>query len=132
MKCFRKWACPGSQEGTAAIEYALVLPLLLALIFGIIDTGRVIWTKTMLARAVEAAARCGAVNTNKCLTDTQIKANAVAEAWGLSINTTAFTVTRPACGVRVEATYPFTFTIPLVSSLGKISFNQTACYPLMS
>jgi Flp pilus assembly protein TadG len=132
MRRFRKWACPSLQQGTAAIEYALVLPLLLVLIFGIIDTGRVIWTKTTLARAVEAAARCGAINTNKCLTDAQIKTNAVAEAWGLSINASAFTITRPACGVRVQATYAFTFTIPLGSSLGTIALNQTACYPLMS
>ncbi|HJS61580.1 MAG TPA: TadE family protein [Pseudolabrys sp.] len=129
MRFLRKLASRSCRQGTAAIEYAFVLPLLLALIFGIIDTGRVLWTKTTLARAVEAAARCGAINTTKCLTDAQIKANAVAEAWGLSIDASAFTVTRPVCGVRVQATYAFTFTIPLISSLGTISLDQTACYP---
>ncbi len=45
-----------------AVEYGIILPVLLMLMLGIIDTGRLIWTQTTLDRAVEAAARCGAVN----------------------------------------------------------------------
>ncbi|MGA7974726.1 MAG: TadE/TadG family type IV pilus assembly protein, partial [Pseudolabrys sp.] len=49
------------RRGAVAIEYALILPALLLLVIGIIDTGRVLWTYTTLYRATEAAARCAAI-----------------------------------------------------------------------
>jgi Flp pilus assembly protein TadG len=122
-----------SRRGAAAIEYALVLPLLLLLPLGLIDTGRLLWTYTTLYRAAEAAARCGAVNVTACGTTTQIKSRAVAEAWGLTIASSAFTVSTPSCGLQVRASHPFTFAIPgldTVAPLGTITLSATACYPL--
>ena len=122
-----------SRSGSAAIEYALVLPLLLLLVLGLMDTGRLLWTYTTLYRAVEAAARCGAVNVTACGTTAQIKSRAVAEAWGLTVAPSAFTVSTPSCGLQVRASYPFTFVIPgldTVAPLGTITLSATACYPL--
>jgi len=44
-------------DGTVAIEYALILPVMLLFTLGIMDTGRLLWTYITLTRAVEAAAR---------------------------------------------------------------------------
>jgi len=126
---------PGSDRcGAAAIEYALILPVMLLLILGIMDAGRLLWTYTTLNRASEAAARCAAINTTDCGTATQIKNRAVAEAWGLTINPSVFTVTAPSCGVQVRADYDFTFIVPWFpwfegAPFGTIMLNATACYP---
>jgi Flp pilus assembly protein TadG len=111
-----------------------MLPVMLLCVLGIMDTGRLLWTYTTLYRAAEAAARCAAINTTECGTAGQIKGRAVAEAWGLTVNPSAFTVTTPSCGVQVRAAYDFTFIIPWFpwfggAPLGAVTLNATACYP---
>jgi len=123
------------ERGAAAVEYGLILPVMLLFVFGIIDIGRLMWTYTTLSRATEAAARCGAVDMNNCATVTQIKTRGVNEAWGLTIAPSAFTPTAAACGVHVVGTYSFVFAIPALmgaSPLGTITLNATACYPIMN
>jgi Flp pilus assembly protein TadG len=116
-------------RGTVAVEYALVLSALLIFVFGIMDVGRVLWSRTTLERAVEAAARCAAVNTAICGTAAQIQAYAATQAFGLTIASTAFTPTTATCGTHVTATLPFTFVIPWIATSG-ITLTATACYPL--
>lgn len=118
------------QRGAAAIEYALILPALLLFVVGIIDTGRLIWTYATLSRAAEAAARCAAVNTTECGTEGQIQSYAAAQAWGLTIDAGAFTVTTTDCGIQVTGSYGFRFAIPaFTKDFGTIILNATACYP---
>ena len=128
MRRFQIWRSDSRRRGNVALEYALILPVLLMFILGIVDTGRVLWTSMTLARAVEAAARCGAVNKFKCGTDAQIRNEAVLEAWGLSLSPANFTVIIDSCGKKVQGTYDFTFIIPFVS-LGTRTLTATACYP---
>lgn len=120
------------RRGSVALEYGLIAPLLLALVLGIVDTGRLLWTYTTLYRATEAAARCGAINTTTCATAAQIKAYAVTEAWGLTIDASAFTVVTQSCGLQVRASYAFDSIIPgfdLVAPIGLVTLQATACYP---
>jgi Flp pilus assembly protein TadG len=137
MAQIRKSQEASHTDGTVAIEYALILPVLLLFTLGIMDTGRLLWTYITLTRAAEAAARCGAVNTTTCPAGS-IPAYAVTQAWGLNdVTAAAFTVTTPACGVRVQATYTFQFITPWFPSFGvsapfgapTMTLNATACYP---
>jgi Flp pilus assembly protein TadG len=133
MLSARQLRSESHRRGAAAIEYALILPVMLLFVLGIMDAGRLLWTYTTLYRAAEAAARCAAINTTDCGTAAQIQSHAVAEAWGLTVSPSAFTVTTPSCGVQVRAAYDFTFIIPgldIVVPLGTITLNATACYPL--
>jgi Flp pilus assembly protein TadG len=126
------------RDGTVAIEYGLIMPVLLFLTFGIMETGRFFWTYNTLTRAAEAAARCGAVNnTTLC---SNIPAYAVQQAWGMGgIPAATFTVTYPTCGaqpgVQVQATYPYHLFLPWFNTaqpLGianDITITATACYP---
>lgn len=121
-----------SRRGAAAIEYALLLPVLLLIVLGIIDAGRLLWVYTTLNRAAAAAARCAVVNASECSSEPQIKSRVVAEAWGLGISPAAVAVTTAACGVQVSANYDFAFIIPglgAISPLGTITLRATACYP---
>jgi Flp pilus assembly protein TadG len=52
-----------NQRGAAAVEFALVLPILLLVVFGIINFGIVLAQKSSLANAVRAGARYGTVNS---------------------------------------------------------------------
>jgi len=57
----------------------------------------------------------------------------VAEAWGMTVGPSVFTVTTPSCGLQVRATYNFTSIVPgfdLVAPMGLITLQATACYPL--
>ena len=50
------------QRGTTLVEFALVFPVLIALLFGIIDAGRFIGTRTMLSQAAAAGARASCLD----------------------------------------------------------------------
>lgn len=49
------------RSGSSAAEFALVLPLLLILLFGIIDAGRWIWTYNQAEKATQMGARMAIV-----------------------------------------------------------------------
>lgn len=50
-----------NEKGAAAIEFAVVLPMLLLLIFGMIEFGLLIYNKAMITNASREAARAGVV-----------------------------------------------------------------------
>lgn len=119
---------PG-ERGSVAIEYAIILPVLLVLVIGLIETGRLIWTQTTLDRAVEAAARCAAVDSVQCGTADAVQQYAVGQAYGLQVESSAFTVVSESCGVSVSVTYPFTMLIPWTAS-SQLTLRASACYTL--
>jgi Flp pilus assembly protein TadG len=122
-------------RGAVAVEFGFVFPALLVFVLGVMECGRMYWTYTTLYRATEAAARCGAVNADLCGTSSQIQSYAATQAYGLTIDSTAFTATTPTCGIQVTATLPFTLIIPFISvgvasgSFNIITLSATACYP---
>jgi Flp pilus assembly protein TadG len=57
----RPLAAPRKRErGGLAVEFAFTLPLLIAILFGTIDVGRLVMSQCMLSYAVSAGARSGA------------------------------------------------------------------------
>ncbi len=59
-----------SSRGQALVEFALVLPLFLLLIFGIVDAGRLIFTYNTVANSARDAARVAIVNQSTAGTNT--------------------------------------------------------------
>ena len=53
-----------ARRGAVAIEFALGLPIFLAMVYGVFEFGRVFWTKNTMEYAVEEAARFTMVNPN--------------------------------------------------------------------
>ncbi len=51
----------GKDKGSVAVEFVLVLPVLLLVVFGIIDLGRLLNTKMTLSQAAHEGARAAAV-----------------------------------------------------------------------
>lgn len=66
-----RWRLQG-QEGVQAVEMALVLPIFLTLVFGIIDFGFAIFTKEVMVNASREGARQGIRFVTPMLTDTDI------------------------------------------------------------
>lgn len=64
-----------SQRGVAAVEFALVLPLLLAITFGLIEFGLFMYNQQVLTNAAREGARAGIVQTSgPRLTESNIQA----------------------------------------------------------
>jgi Flp pilus assembly protein TadG len=113
------------RRGTVAIEYAIILPVFLIMLLGIMDISRLLWTYTTLYRASEAAARCAAIKAASCTTFAATKAYAVTAALGLNITASSFSVSNPACGIQVSSSYDFRFIFPQKT----VTLTTTACYP---
>jgi Flp pilus assembly protein TadG len=117
-----------ARHGTTAVEFALLAPALLLILFGAIEFGRLMWTQSALHFAVEEAARCASVTPSVCGTSSQITAFAATAISPLNITSTAFTSTSPSCGHQVSASFPYQFVVT-----GLFPFTPTltaqACFP---
>jgi Flp pilus assembly protein TadG len=71
VKRFRKI---NNQNGAAMVEFAIVLPLLLTLIFGIIEFGVMFYDKAVITNASREAARVGIMYTSSVIQPSFTKA----------------------------------------------------------
>ncbi|WP_273834373.1 TadE/TadG family type IV pilus assembly protein [Guptibacillus sedimenti] len=116
-----------SEKGQSMVEFALVLPILVMLLFGIIDFGRIFHTYLAIDHASREAARTASIGEN----DAAIVSTAVASA--SSIHLTAGQVAVSPGGtkssgsdVTVTITYPISFLTPVVSNLtGPITLSSS-------
>jgi Flp pilus assembly protein TadG len=123
------------RRGAAVAETAIVMPVFVLLIFGVIESGLLMFAQLSLDNAVGAAARCAAVNTNRCDTQAHIQSYALAQAVGVPRLTVAnFTAPAPPIcnngSTQVSATYNFTSLVgtyvPFISAL---TLKAAAQYP---
>src|SRR4051812_8735642 len=61
-----------SQRGAVALEFALIAPMLLVLVFGIIDFGMLIQSKTQIANAAYEGARNGSISHSEAAIDAAV------------------------------------------------------------
>jgi Flp pilus assembly protein TadG len=87
-----------ADEGAAAVELALVLPVLLLLVFGLIDFGRVMQQQIQLTEAVREGARVGALNGTASDMQNQVLTT-VGTGTGLG-----WTTTSPCTGTTTNST----------------------------
>ncbi len=67
LQLFRRSPAPSEadgQRGVAMVEFAIVLPLLLIILFGIVEFGLVLFNKQVITNASREGARYGIVATN--------------------------------------------------------------------
>jgi Flp pilus assembly protein TadG len=60
------------QNGAAAVEFAIVLPLLIILLFGIIEFALILYDKAVITNASREGARAGIVSKTNRLSDSEI------------------------------------------------------------
>lgn len=113
----------GSDRGAAAVEFALVLPLLLLIVFGIVDFGRAYNAQIELTQAAREGVRLAALSQPDVVTRTQAAAQPLTP---IGVTVTACTAGSTADAV-VKTTYTFTFVTPIsaISGLFGSSFGSS-------
>ncbi|HUP75245.1 MAG TPA: TadE/TadG family type IV pilus assembly protein [Acidimicrobiales bacterium] len=113
------------ERGAAAVEFAIVLPLLLLLVFGIIEFGRGYEAKVQLTGSVREGARALALGR----TAAQAQQAVIDAAPGLNPPLTAANISTtpcPAGGADGNATVTVTYDLPSLTPLvpgGSIGIN---------
>lgn len=120
----RLWIC---KKGTAAIEMAFILPLLLLLILGIVEFGRAMWIRQTLQFAVEEAARSAIADAT--LNSTDIGNLVTADMIGVQGATPTVTATATASQVSIFASYNFTFLAPQLLPFGPLALTAQCVFP---
>lgn len=99
-----------SDQGVIAVEFALVAPVLLLLLFGFVEFGRAYNAKVELTGAVREGARALALASGDPVTTT------LDASPGLDTTTITVTTSGSPCAAGspawVHASYPFTLHIP--------------------
>ena len=111
-------AAAAGDRGAAAVEFALVLPLLLLLLVGIVQFGRVFSMQIQLSGAANDGARYLSVNPTDA-SGSRTRTRAAAPNLALSDAEIAVTATTPCTAtsfVSVEASRVFVFNIPILPS----------------
>ncbi len=123
------------DRGAAAVEFALVLPVLLLIIFGIVDMGRMLYTKITLTQAAAAAARAAAIGGQSDGESQAHKASAGLDQTALNVAVTPCPDPAPhGSDATATLTYHFKFVTPLAvlanfggNNIDLASSSQSPC-----
>lgn len=127
------------REGAVLVEFALVAPVFVAMLFGMIETGRLFWVKQTLDEVAYSTARCMSVSAS-CETETQQKTFAVdrAASLGIAITAAEITITGASTCKGVAGSNAVTIrhtdgspVIGLVPELAQV-LEADACFPSLS
>lgn len=114
------------RSGTAAVEFAMVLPAFVVLIVGAIWTAQLLYAASSLRYAVEAAARCAAVNTTTCTSNATTQTYASGKYYGPVSPAPTFVASSAACGQNVTGSLTFTLNTGVTSI--SVPLSASACF----
>lgn len=112
------------ERGAAAVEMAIVLPLLLLLLGGIVDFGRAFYTKNILTNAAREGARAA---SSASVVPADITARSQAALNGLTLSRATITPLGVPCtsatnaGVRISYSFEWIFLPAVVGLIGQSS-----------
>ena len=140
-----------SISGAAAVEMAIVLPVFLLFMLGLVEFGRLFWYQVSLRQAVEQTARYAmAEYTRETFYNANfaswfnggfsasLKALAPDEIYAWSGKGITFTATTTAASaasnidfVAIDASYTFTFLFPVIPGMATTVLTATSRTPLV-
>lgn len=102
-------------KGQALVEFAIVLPILIAFIFGIVEFGRVMWVQQVLTNAARAGVRQSvlSVSTATSVNDTLSPALAGFSGWTATLKVNNATT----------GTYPFSYSSTSIVANDVVKMN---------
>lgn len=114
------------ERGAAAVEFALILPVLLLLVLGIIEFGRIYNIQISLSGAAREGARYMAIHHSETNAATNARNSAVAAAPSVPLTAGSITISNATCatGTQVSVTVPYTVTL-ISGYLGFAPINLT-------
>lgn len=117
----------GEDQGSAAVEFALVLPVLMIILFGIIDFGRMLNTRITLSQAANEGARAVAVAGDEAATGV---IDAIMGSTGYAVEEIDGCA-GPLDDATVTLSHSFTFVTPFVGGGDGIELTATAVVPCL-
>lgn len=126
----RRRGVPDRQRGAVAVEFGLILPVLLLLVFGAIESGWALFTYNTLSHAAQEATRYAIVrggSSTSPASEGDIKKYLQERAPKLDIPVDQITVNfvpdnSPGNEVQISITYPY---VPLIPGLPFDLFDLT-------
>ncbi|HJR76862.1 MAG TPA: TadE/TadG family type IV pilus assembly protein [Nitrospiraceae bacterium] len=112
-----------NERGAAAAEFAILLPVLLTILFGIIEFGMIMYSREVVTNAAREGARAGIVQGPPKRTEGEIVAiaNNYLTNTGINPANVTFNVTGEMLAspntLTVTATYPYNFLIPYIPAV---------------
>jgi Flp pilus assembly protein TadG len=112
-----------SERGASAAEFAIILPVLLTILFGIIEFGMIMYSREVVTNAAREGARAGITQGPPKYTTGEIIAIADNYLTNTGINPANVTFTVAGAGLAtpntltVTATYPYNFLIPWIPAV---------------
>jgi Flp pilus assembly protein TadG len=112
-----------NERGAVAAEFALLLPVLLTILFGIIEFGMIMYSREIVTNASREGARAGIVQGPPKRTAGEIITIAGNYLTNTGINPANVTFTVAGEGLTnpntltVTATYPYNFLIPWIPAI---------------
>lgn len=113
------------SRGTTAVEFAILAPVIFALLIGTVTLCIALGSQTSLQTAVEGAARCYSVNSSTCGSPAAAQNYARQQYQGEGSPT--FTASLQSCGHQVSASLSAQLTAVVINRT--IPLTATACYP---
>jgi Flp pilus assembly protein TadG len=120
-----------AERGTTILEMALIMPVLMLMVMGIVDFGRAIYVRNELANAARDAARYASIDPNNT---TCIRTAASKHSSLTSLTAADVTITKPSgtlvgqpVTVAVRSTYqPVTSLIAGAIGVGSLTLDARA------
>ncbi len=135
------------RSGATALEFALLGSALMLLSLGILEYGRLSWTREALQAVAINGARCMGVQAASCASAGVYSASTTmafltqqASVWDITLTNNSYVLNRSAsCGgisgfSQVTISYTFTTLVPLLlTSMGAgVPLTVQACFPNQS
>jgi Flp pilus assembly protein TadG len=106
----------GCRAGSVAVEFALIIPVALAILVGIVEVGRAMWIRASLQFAVEEGARYMMVHQNA--PDAELSAFALEKLVGVDPASVELSLVRETVDgtdfVTINATFQFQYVASLI------------------
>jgi Flp pilus assembly protein TadG len=120
------------DRGSVAVEFALVVPVLLLIVFGLIDFGRALNAQISLTGAAREGARLAALG----YPDAAVEARVAAAAPSLSGVTATIVAScppgaGPAADAQVDVSYSFSFITPIGAVIGYLGGGSAFGGPIV-
>jgi hypothetical protein len=114
------------QRGTSAVEFAVVVPVFLGLVFLVLNICVALWAEAALNFAVDQAARCMSVQRGVC--DNVTDAVNQHPYIGPNITPTFSQAVGASCGYSISATATYVLNVGLTSV--PLHLSASSCFPV--